>query len=249
VTVLDQYRLDGKAALVTGGNRGLGASIAEALADAGASVVVTAREVPSANQVADHIREKGFNAWGVELDVTSSESIVKAVDRATDLAGNIDILVNNAGIGRIWSAFDTPDEGWDDTFATNVGGVWNCCLVVADKMRLQGTGAIVNVGSIGGSMVLRKPQAAYMASKAAVHQLTRALAVEWAQYGIRVNAVAPGPFLTEMTEPGQPEYLDRLPLGRYGSPDELGPAVVFLAGPGASFITGEILNVDGGVSL
>jgi NAD(P)-dependent dehydrogenase (short-subunit alcohol dehydrogenase family) len=249
MTVLDRFSLVGKVALVTGGNRGLGLAAARALGEAGASVALAARDPEKAGEATAKLTAEGISALAVRLDVTRTEEIEAAVDRVSDELGPIDVLVNNAGVGTIRASLDTADDLWERTFAANVDGVWHTSRIVASRMLQRSSGAIVNVGSIGATMVLRRPQAAYMASKAAVHQLTRALAVEWAEHGIRVNAVAPGPFSTDMTEPNQPEYLSQLPLGRYGSPDELGPAVVYLASEASSYVTGVVLTVDGGVSL
>lgn len=249
MTVLDRFSLVGKVALVTGGNRGLGLAVARALGEAGASVALAARASEAAAHARAELAAAGITAIDVQLDVTRRDEIEAAIERVCGEFGRIDVLVNNSGVGTICTALETSDALWRRTFATNVDGVWEISRAVASRMMEHHSGSIINVGSVGATMVLRRPQAAYMSSKAAVHQLTRALAVEWAQYGIRVNGVAPGPFLTDMTEPDQPEYLDRLPLRRYGVPDELGPAVVYLASEASSYVTGEILTVDGGVSL
>ncbi|WP_448624995.1 SDR family NAD(P)-dependent oxidoreductase [Geodermatophilus sp. URMC 64] len=249
MTVLDRFSLVGKVALVTGGNRGLGLAIARAVGEAGASVALAARSAEAAAHARAELAAAGITAIDVRLDVTRRDEIEAGIDRVCSEFGRIDVLVNNAGVGTIRTALETSDDLWRRTFATNVDGVWETSRAVASRMIERHSGSIVNVGSVGATMVLRRPQAAYMSSKAAVHQLTRALAVEWAHHGIRVNGVAPGPFLTDMTEPDQPEYLDRLPLRRYGAPDELGPAVVYLASEASSYVTGEILTVDGGVGL
>jgi NAD(P)-dependent dehydrogenase (short-subunit alcohol dehydrogenase family) len=149
---------------------------------------------------------------------------------------------------------ETPDAAWDEVFATNVDGLWYCSRAVARHMIERGSGTIVNVGSMS-AMIVNQPrwQPSYLASKAAVHQLTKALAAEWAPHGIRVNALAPGYFLTEMSPVDQPEYhewcVEPAAMKRYGLPDELGPAVVFLASDASSFMTGSVMVIDGGFTL
>jgi NAD(P)-dependent dehydrogenase (short-subunit alcohol dehydrogenase family) len=176
------------------------------------------------------------------------------VERVTSELGPIDILVNNAGISLGAPALDTTDQAWTQVLDTNLTGVWRCCREVGRHMVARGSGNIVNVGSMS-AMIVNRPrwQPAYLASKAAVHQLTKALAAEWAPHGVRVNALAPGYILTEQSPVDQPEYhpwcVEPAAMRRYGLPEELGPAAVFLASDASSLMTGSILVIDAGFTL
>ncbi|WP_022885587.1 SDR family NAD(P)-dependent oxidoreductase [Glaciibacter superstes] len=254
MNALDKFSLAGKIALVTGGNQGLGRAMAEALGDAGAAVAVTSRTLESAQRTAAELEERGIRSYGLRLEVTDVDDVEHAVDEVSREFGDIDILLNNAGIGIGGAAFEAPDEDWHEVFATNVDGVWYCSRAVGRRMKERGGGTIVNVGSMSAEIVNRpRWQASYLASKAAVHQLTKALAAEWAPYGIRVNAMAPGYFLTEMAPVDQPEYqewcVEPAAMKRYGMPAELGPAAIFLASDASSFMTGSIVTIDGGFTL
>jgi len=254
MTVLDSFRLTGKVALVTGGSRGLGRAMAQALGEAGAAVAVTARARPAAEAAAAQLTELGLTAIGLDLEVTDVADVERAVAEVGDTLGPIDVLLNNAGISIPAPAMEIDDADWRSVFATNVDGVWHCSRAVARVMAEHGGGSIVNVGSMSATIV-NQPlwQAAYLSSKAAVHQMTKALAAEWAPLGIRVNALAPGYFLTEMSPVDQPQFqpwcVEPAAMKRYGLPPELGPATVFLAGEGSSFMTGSVVTVDGGFTL
>src|SRR5690349_13558854 len=229
---MDAFRLDGKRAVVTGGSRGIGAALVVALREAGADVVIASR------------------SEGVITDVTDVES-VRAM--AAEV-GPIDVLVNNAGICYHRPALEVPDEEWRTVWDVNVDGVWNCSRVVGEQMIERGGGVIVNIGSIS-AMIVNRPQwqPAYNASKAAVHQLTKSLAAEWAPHNIRVNAIAPGYVKTEMAPVDEPRFrrhwIEDAPMRRYATPDEIAPSVVYLASDAASFTTGSVLVTDGGYTL
>jgi NAD(P)-dependent dehydrogenase (short-subunit alcohol dehydrogenase family) len=249
---MTSFRLDGKTALVTGGNQGLGKAFAYGLAEAGARVAISGRRAEANAAAADEAGRAGFELVAITADITDDAQVAAMTDQALDqLGGRIDILVNNAGVCYHADAFDVTDEQWDGVFDLNVRALWKTSLAVGAGMRDRRSGSIVNVGSMSGIIVNRPQwQPAYNASKAAVHHLTKSLAVEWAPYGIRVNAVAPGYVKTEMAPVDRPEFqrhwVEDCPQQRFALPEEIAPSVVFLASDAASFITGSILVADGG---
>ena len=249
MSVLDAFRLDGRVAVVTGGNRGLGRAFATALAGAGARVAIAARDQDRSETVAGDI-----GALAVPSDVTDEASVTAMLETVTSELGPVDVLVNNSGTCFHRPALEVPDEEWRTVWDVNVDGLWRCSRVVGAQMVGRGTGAIVNIGSISAQIVNRpQMQPAYNASKAAVHQLTKSLAAEWAPHGVRVNALAPGYVKTEMAPVDRPEFrrhwIEDAPMQRYAVPDELGPSLVYLASDASSFVTGTVLVVDGGYTL
>ncbi len=252
--LFDSFKLTGKVALVTGSRTGIGFSLARALAEAGAGVVVAARDLDGCRAAAADIAASGGTAIAASLDVTDRKQIEALVRDVDAQLGPIDILVNNAGICYHTASVDVPDDEWHSTFDVNVHGLWYCSQIVGRTMVARRTGAIVNVGSMSG-MIVNRPQfqAAYNASKAAVHHLTRSLAAEWAPYNVRVNAIAPGYIATAMAPVDDPKFhrywIEDAPMQRAGQPDELGPTVVYLASQASSFLTGAVIVADGGYSL
>ncbi|MDX8445244.1 SDR family NAD(P)-dependent oxidoreductase [Mesorhizobium captivum] len=247
--ILDRFRLDGKVALVTGGTRGIGLAIAKALGEAGARVVVAGRTMK------DDARQE---LAGFAFDFLATEMLdEKAPDRlvADTLAkaGRLDILVNSAGIAVHGDSGDYPEDIWRQTMAINVDAVFRCCRAALAPMRRQGGGVILNVGSISGIVSnIPQNQVAYNSSKAAVHMMTRSLASEVAAENIRVNAVAPGYIETDLSRGGieNPEWFPiwrgMTPMGRVGQPEEVAAAALFLCSPASSYVTGEVLVIDGG---
>lgn len=254
MNVLDSFALNGRRALVTGGNRGLGRAFALALAEAGADVAIAARDTALNAQVVEELEARGRRGLAVQADITVKDQVTAMVAEVTSALGGIDILVNNAGIAIHRPALEVPDDEWQQVMDLNVTALWNTSTAVAPGMIAAGGGAIVNVGSMSAQIVNRPQwQASYNASKAAVHHLTRSLAAEWAPHGIRVNAIAPGYVKTEMAPVDRPEFRQNwildAPLQRYATPEEIAPSVVYLASPATSFMTGTILLIDGGYSV
>jgi NAD(P)-dependent dehydrogenase (short-subunit alcohol dehydrogenase family) len=251
---LDKYKLDGRVAVVTGGGRAIGLACVQALAEAGARVVIADHDPAIAAEGQTEMRKAGHSVEVMEMDVTRPAQVTQV---AADLArrlGGVDILVNNAGIARS----DTPaenvaDEHWLNVLDVNLNGVFWCCRAFGGQMLARGKGSIVNVGSMSGFIVNRpQPQSYYNASKAAVHHLTRSLAAEWGARGVRVNAVAPTYIDTPLNRFGMenPEmfkyWIDGTPMRRMGTVEEIGSVVLFLASDAASLLTGTIVLADGG---
>jgi NAD(P)-dependent dehydrogenase (short-subunit alcohol dehydrogenase family) len=251
MSAVDRFRLDGRVAVVTGGTRGLGEGFATALTDAGAAVMLVGRNTDRGRTVSQTLSNSGASVAFTAADVTVPQDVTRILDATLDRFGRVDILVNNAGACIHAPALDVTDEEWRHVMDVNLDAVWQCARTFGRHFVDQRAGAIINIGSMSGLIVNRPQwQPAYNASKAAVHHLTRSLAAEWGSYGVRVNALAPGYIKTDMSPVDEPKYrrhwIDDAPLQRYGSVEELAPAVVFLASDASSFITGSVLVADGG---
>jgi NAD(P)-dependent dehydrogenase (short-subunit alcohol dehydrogenase family) len=252
VSVLNQFRLDGRRALVTGGTRGLGRVMAQALAEAGADVAITSRAAGSAAAEASAIAAAtGRVVRGYAADVQQGEAITRLAAEVEATLGPVDILVNNAGINVRGPVEELSEADWDAVIDTNLKGPFLCARTFGPRMAARGWGRVINMGSIL-SVIALPGRAPYASSKAGVLNLTRVLALEWAGRGVTVNAICPGPFGTEMNRPllNDPEkfqaFVAKIPMGRWGDLHEIAGVVVFLASNASSFVTGSALFVDGG---
>lgn len=252
------FRLDGLCAAVTGAASGIGREICAAFAASGADLVMIDRSEADLAAAVQGIaaRAPACRVLSLVADVTDPAAVTAAAQRAEAEAGPVSILVNSAGIARLHEALETTDETWRAVMAVNVDGMFWASRAFGAAMVARGKGAIVNLGSMSGTIINRPQHAAsYMTSKGAVHMMTKALAAEWAARGVRVNALAPGYVATEMTLKmrDRPElfdtWLDMTPMGRCGTPSEIATAALFLASPAASYVTGAILAVDGGYTV
>lgn len=244
------FDLTGQVAFVTGASRGLGRAMAAGLAQAGADLVVTSRKLEDVAVVARELGAAGRKVLPLALEVTRAGDVEAAARQAVAQMGRIDILVNNAGINIRKPVLELTEDDWDQTLDTNLKGAFLVAKAVGRHMLERQQGSVVNVASMMASVV-HAERAAYASSKAGVVQLTRALAVEWAPH-VRVNAICPGPFLTELNKPILQDaekvkyFMDRLPMKRFGQPEELVGSVIFLASRASSYITGTTVYIDGG---
>lgn len=246
------FDFNGEVVLVTGGSRGLGLEIAHAFGQAGAKVVITARREQWLKEAENFLRERGITVDAFICDVADAASVEQLVQQTLQKNNKIDVLVNNAGLTWGAPAESMPLERWRQVIETNITGTFLMSQFVGRHMLERGKGAIVNVASIAGFGGGQSNTVGYNTSKAAVINLTRVLAIEWAARGIRVNAIAPGLFRTRMSEVlvqrAEAANVPVAPMGRIGKPGELAPTVLFLASEGASYITGQVVPIDGGRS-
>lgn len=252
--MLPNFQLKDQVAIVTGAGRGIGQALAVGLAEAGADVVILARTKSDLNETAALIEKAGRKALPIQTDITKRDEVMSAVQQAKGAFGKIDILVNNAGMNIRSKALDVTDEEWHTIMETNLHGAFMMAQETAKVMKESNKGKIINISSVGGGVALRTG-VVYASTKAAMIQMTKNLAIEWAQYGINVNAVGPWYFRTPLTEKllADEAYLNdilsRTPIKRVGELEDLVGPVVFLAGEGANYITGQTLFVDGGMTI
>ena len=251
--VQELFDLTGQVAMVTGGGRGLGQAMARAFAEAGAQVVMGSRNLKAVQETAEALKDEGYSVLATQLDVTDSHDIDALVDLLQERYGRVDILVNNSGTSWGAPAMEMSHAAWQKVLDVNLTGTFLMSQRIAPLMRNQGGGRIVNIASVaglGGTDARVLDAVGYTASKGAVIALTRDLARKWAPYGIRVNAIAPGWFPTRMSEPVLRQHGDILmqsiPLGRYGTMDDIKGVALLLASRASDYMTGSILVVDGG---
>ncbi|MBI2061097.1 MAG: 3-oxoacyl-ACP reductase FabG [Nitrospirae bacterium] len=243
--------LEGKVAIVTGASRGLGRAICIALAEAGAKVAAAARSGKGLDETGEAVKRAGGEFLAIPADVSSSADCVSIVDQTHKQFGKIDILVNNAGVLLEKPFLEIEEREWQQVIETNLGACYRLCRGAGKHMVQAGSGSVINITSIWSEMGVNR-MAAYSASKGGVVSLTYALAVEWARFGVRVNAISPGYFDSGMTDEAmkvprvKDAILGRIPMRRIGRPEELGPLVVYLASEASSFVTGSVFTIDGG---
>ena len=251
---LEKFKLGGKTAVVTGGGQGIGLACVEALAEAGAKVVIADRDTKVAEAARAEMKQKGYDTDVIDMDVTDTSRVNAVADQLASWFGKVDILVNNAGIARSETPAETvTDEHWLNVIDVNLNGTFWCCRAFGKHMLQAKAGTIVNIGSMSG-FIVNKPQEQcyYNASKAAVHHLTKSLAAEWGARGVRVNAVAPTYIETPLNAfvKSNPRMYDAwiggTPMARMGQVEEIASVVLFLASDAASLMTGSIVLVDGG---
>jgi len=245
------FDLTGKVALVTGGSKGIGRAIALGLAASGAAVVITGRNLEPLDTVAQEIQAAGGKAFPIAADLGDSSQIQRLADEAVKAFGQVDILVNNAARSYMRSLMELREDGWDKVFNLNVKAVWLLSRAVAEGMMARKSGRIINITTVGAEKA-ELGMAAYGCSKAALKMLTRCMTREWAPFGIQVNAVGPGLTRTDFSKPIwtnpdiEKHVTSGLPMGRIAEPEEIVPAVLFLASDGAAYINGHTIYVDGG---
>ena len=245
------FDLSGRTAVVVGGTSGIGRALALGLADAGADVVATGRRADAVDVVSAEIEHRGRRTLRHPVDVTSLSSLQALCDACLGALGHVDVVVAVAGVTKRVPTLDMNEEDWNRILDTNVTGMFRTYKVFAPSMIARGSGRLIGIGSIASFVGLQEVSA-YTASKAAVAGLTRALSVEWARHGVTVNAIAPGVFETDLNReilkgPRGQEFLTRTPMGRFGRVEELVGAAVYLASDAATFVTGQLIAVDGGL--
>jgi len=251
---LPMFALTGKVAIVTGGGRGIGRAIALGLAQAGADVVVAARTAAEIEDTATKIEDKGRKALAIPTDVRNFDQVANMLDKTLALFGRVDILVNNAGGMFTAQALSMSARAWEAIIRENLDSVFICSRIIGEQMVKQKAGSIISISSVAG-LGPYLDNAAYGAAKAGIINLTKTLAVEWAPYNIRVNAIAPGFIET----PGAAKFaqenpalrqaqLKRIPLGRFGKPEDIAPVAIFLASDASAYVTGETIVVNGGLT-
>ena len=252
MNAIELFNLTGRKALVTGAGRGIGRVLAISLAQFGCDVAILEKNMNDAHNVAEEIKKLGKKAVAIEVDVTKKTNVEKAFSTVAKQLGRLDIVINNAGVCIHEAAEDTPEEHYDFIVDTDLKGVFLCCQAAAALMKPQKKGSIINIASMSGSIAnYPQKQAHYHAAKAGVILLTKCLAVEWVDYGIRVNSISPGYTRTEMTvKLSAPEMIAQresmIPMRRMADPQELAGAAVYLASDASSYTTGSDIIVDGG---
>ena len=249
---LNRFSLQNKVAIITGAGRGIGRTLAIGLSEAGADVVIVSRTIDQVEQVASEIKKLGNKVLPLKVDVTNQKDLSFMVDQTIEKFGKIDVLVNNAGVTIKKPSLEISQEDWDYIMDTNLKGMFFCAQIVGRNMVSNKSGSVINISSVA-SQVAIKNSSIYCASKGGLMQITKALAIEWAEYNVRVNAIAPAyidtPLLSWLKD--KPEVLNsienRTPMARLGKPDEILGSAIFLASDAASYITGETIYVDGGL--